>query len=497
MTDYGTLFPTTTADSAEQYLELAQDAERSISQYAHTHADGVYWTTEPNAPLDLSRYHGSTGIVEFYANLYQATGNSTYGEIFAKAARFAALHWRDILLPDNVAALQRQESLPELGKSVDFGVGGVAESLRRAWYAVSQDPSAQDFDQDLKNTIETALAQIAQWYLLIAESGENGVHWANNSAQLFDGGIIEILIDINAILQSNEITTVIAAAGREFLSHGVRQPDGSLDFDAFAQIAERNYWRDKYYESLTGDARTGGFVEPATIANYQRLIGSHRPNFSYGPAGAGFTLLRLYHETGDRSYLDGAKQAALFLTNHAVSQAKGFLSPHDLNTGRDLFYAGECNGIAGTAKLFLSLYALTDDESYLDTVKGYVEGLESIGVPEHQSPGLWNNVCQCCGHAGLVHFFLSLNEIHQDEHWLELANRAASVLLGTAKVTRSESGDQAIWPIAWSRLNPTRIGRPIGLRDGAAGVASSLLELYLADKGEHLPRAYDDIGFWK
>lgn len=476
-------FPLKSAQTPEDYYSVVKSAVRHIDRFRYVTDDGAYWTVDPSRPLNLSRYHGDAGIVELYLELAEHDLNDEYLTTASEGVRYLASHWRDLLLPDRIAALQRQESLPQIGKSSDFGVAGIAATLVHAWYVLTSE----------RDSIYTALREIADWYVSIAQAGEYGTYWSGNSTQLFDGGIIEILISVNEILKDASLESLLLSAGREFLSHGDRQYDGTLDFDGFKQIRRNNYWKDAYYEKLTGLAETNGFKDPKTIANYQRLIHSHRPNFAYGPAGAGYVLTRLYELSGDASYLDAAERAARFVINLRVPSGKGFLSPHDLNTGRDLYYVGECNGVAGTSRLLYALYRKTADNRYLGWIQEYVGGLESLGAPEKRSQGLWDNVCLCCGHAGLLRFFIGLYRGTNDDYWLDLARRTAKVILGVAEITEGEHGSEAVWPIAWSRLNPGDVGRPIGYKDGSAGVASALFELYLLETGRYEWRhSYDE-----
>ena len=73
-----------------------------------------------------------------------------------------------------------------------------------------------------------------------------------------------------------------------------------------------------------------------------------------------------------------------------------------------LFYLGYCSGPVGYSRVFYSLYQITGDKAHLEWVERYARGISESGAPAHQTPGLWNVVCQCCGTAGISDLFTSL-----------------------------------------------------------------------------------------
>lgn len=477
-------FPNRKVSDERELLNIIQSTNRYIDRFIRKSKDGIYWSDGKEEVLNLSRYHGDAGVLEYYLELAEYIDRDKYYDIAAEGARYLALHWRDLLLPASIRLIQQQDPLPCVGKGVHFGVAGIAATLTYAWYVL--------YDER-KVVIENALKDIVDWYSLNACTGSFGSYWTGNTTQLFDGGIIEVLIDIKKLFQDRKLDSLIQSAGRELLSRGVEQNDGSLDFDGFGQMRQFNYWRDRYYEELTGVPESGGFTTTRAINGYRNSIHSHRPNFAYGSAGAGVVLIRLYDETGDEAYLDAAERAAQFVVGLRVHVGKGYLSPHDLNTGPDLFYAGECNGVSGTSKLLYALYRRTGNRQYMQYLEEYVDGLDSIGVPEQQSPGLWYNASLCCGHAGLLRFFVGLYVDSGNVRWLDLARRTVDVINGMSRREMGEHGEEISWPIAWSRLEPNAIDYPIGYQDGASGIASSLLEFSLLLRGEYRwHRSYDD-----
>ena len=67
-----------------------------------------------------------------------------------------------------------------------------------------------------------------------------------------------------------------------------------------------------------------------------------------------------------------------------------------------------------------------------------------------------------------------------NERYHDLALRAANVLLGEKE---TDENGAAYWPMAWERVKPEAIDTGRGYYDGAAGVASALLQIYLNENG--------------
>jgi lantibiotic modifying enzyme len=119
-----------------------------------------------------------------------------------------------------------------------------------------------------------------------------------------------------------------------------------------------------------------------------------------------------------------------------------------------------------------------------------IDGIESVGAPERQSVGFWNTQCFCCGHAGLVQFFVGLYQGLGDKRYLDLARRTAAVILGE-KEDNADGTTQ--WPMAFWRIKPDFLTVDLGYYDGQAGIASALLQLYLCETGHfHWNRLIDD-----
>lgn len=224
-------------------------------------------------------------------------------------------------------------------------------------------------------------------------------------ASISDGGVILYLIEqAETIGDDGTLRRLIVDAGERLLAYGEETSDGGLRFNAVRGI------RDIY-----------------------------QPSFEFGTAGAGFILAALYEFTEDVRYLRAAQLAGVHLKSLFIEQPNGgALIPWGYDSdgnavlgedGKTLLYLGVCLGVAGIEKYYYKLYRLTKEQHYLDDAHQLAQGLVSSGAPKHQTNGLWNSVCYCCGHAGIVHVFAGLYEATGDSLYKDIALDAADVLV--------------------------------------------------------------------
>jgi lantibiotic modifying enzyme len=212
-----------------------------------------------------------------------------------------------------------------------------------------------------------------------------------------------------------------------------------------------------------------GGLKWAMDPDFPRLM----PNFSHGTAGIAYFLAALYQETGRREYLDAALAGAKYLLSIAKTDGASCLVFHDEPDNKSLYYLGWCHGPVGTARLFYLLSVATGDTSWLDWVRKSANGLLQSGIPEHETPGFWNNAGICCGLAGVGEFFLDLYQALGDKGYLAFSKRVASRLLAKGTV---EEGKMS-WLQAEHRTRPDYLFAQTGYMQGAAGIGTFLLRL--------------------
>ena len=200
------------------------------------------------------------------------------------------------------------------------------------------------------------------------------------------------------------------------------------------------------------------------------------PNFAYGAAGISYFLLQLYEQTGQQLYLDEALKGVSFL--NSISNEQGLIYHHSPD-GKNLFYYGFCQGPAGTTHLYKKLYDVTKDEQYQQKIKLLANTMLNKDLFDKNDKGIWNNVGQCCGTSGIGDYYLYLYHTYNDPRYLDAAKALAAHL-----IEHSSTDAHGIkWVQAESRARPNDLVAQTGYMQGAAGVASFLIHLDGAIKG--------------
>lgn len=271
--------------------------------------------------------------------------------------------------------------------------------------------------------------------------------WTDNLTVFFDGGILLFLIDSYYTYDLDILDFIQSKA--EYMASCAIVLDSGIEFD------------------------------------HLHVDFKHKePNFEFGSAGMGYVFCELYKLFKEDRYLDIAIGVTKYLKSISVAQEKGYLIPYKLGVYDDLFYLGNCHGPVGSAKLFFELYQITNDSSYLNEVFQLVDGAFSLGAPFKQSPGFWNTVCVCCGPAGYIPLFIGLYRVTGDEKWKKLAHKTGEILC-------AEKSDK-YWKIAFDRTKPDVLSAPAGYFTGAAGIAVSLLNVYVLETNKSvLPNLID------
>lgn len=425
----------------EEYLQTALRAEKFLKKSQRSDSDGIYWINEGrtwrniDAPeLDQSLYSGTSGILYFYLKLYDVTGREEFLQTVQDAARFLSAHWKEFF--DQTPVFNGMD-LKGSTDGLYFGAAGIAMILTAVYEDIHYEPAAR------------GAAEIVEYYKTKAVTDSQGVKWDGPTGLAMDGGIILMLMYYYQVFGDEEVRKLVEQAGDRYVLQGERKPDGGLEFDGCREFGIKTSW----------------------------------PNYEFGTAGSGFLLTRLYEFTKDPKYLDAAKDCTIYMKSIQVPQKKGYLVPHDVGDPdeKPVYFLSSCHGPGGNSKLYYQLYKLTGDSTWLNDITEMVDGIESTGAPEKQSVGFWNTLCFCCGHAGLVQYFLGLWQNLKDERYHDLALRCAAVIMGE----REDHDDGSTsWPMAFWRLRPDFLTEDTGYYDGAAGIASALLQIYLNETGK-------------
>jgi lantibiotic modifying enzyme len=358
---------TRTAQAQPNYLRSARAAARWIvSRQSERH-----WPSRPDTPLEeqVDLYYGNAGMILFFRELAESTGEQSYLEIALTGAAYIA------------------DQIDKVTTS------GLYRGLAGMTFALDQMRRTSE-DRSLLNSLNLAINRLQAK----AKECNPGVSW-NESNDLFSGtaGIGLALIHFARQTGRNELRELAKAAGDRLLA---------LAHDS----AAGNYWtfsanRSTQYPNFShGTAGVGYFLAELSEA-------THDERYRVSALAAGRYL---------RSIVSKAASSNCLIF-------------HDDVTGRDLFYLGWCHGPAGTGRFFYRLYQLTDDPSWLDLVGKQATTLMASGIPERQTPGYWNNVSRCCGAAGVGEFFIGLYTATKDRSYLAFAEHIAVYLIARAE----------------------------------------------------------------
>jgi len=236
---------------------------------------------------------------------------------------------------------------------------------------------------------------------------------------------------------------------------------------------------DHIVEQAVPDARGGVRWQGMPAAVLGEAEGSYWPNFQLGTAGTAYALARLGAVTGEKRFIAAAETGALHLQRIATVKGDAALIHYREPDATDLFYLGYCNGPAGTARLFYQLYLATRDPHYLEWTEMLARGIMASGIPGRLTPGFWNVVCQCCGSAGVVDFFVGLWAATGRAEYRAFAKAVADQMLSRGT---DFDGKGYRWYQAYTRVKPTEVAAETGYMVGAAGIAASLLHLELTGR---------------
>lgn len=437
----GRAFNQKAPESVEEYLETAIKSHDYLESLKIEDSDGVHWAIAGNDNGNGSLYSGTCGVLFFYLELYKVTGDQKYLEIINSGADYLNKNWKKTI-DSAIGNMLAYNITIDTGIEYSYylGISSVGEGLIAVYNTTKR-------EKDLET-----IKAITEYILNGLKNDEKGVHWGMDRSMLYDSGTMIFLYHASDLIKDERIITTANLIADATVSEAIKDERGG-----FAWISTAHEGVDRV------------------------------PNFEIGTAGVGYALTIAYKYTKKESYLNAAVEAAKHLKAIAVKQGDGFLIPwHDEPGKEPIFYVSTCHGPTGTSKLFYRLFEETGDKQYLNDIKGLYKGLRHLGVPEKMSAGYWNSVCVCCGTAGVLHFLINCCIIFEGEEIAKDAEKAvkiaANVLLGEQE--KKIGGRYGVWPIAYDRVLPEKVAPAYGYSDGAAGIAATLLQMYLFSKNE-------------
>ena len=411
------------------YLQQARQTEQFLAANQVTTDAGIAWQRIPGGKPVHNLYHGTAGVLLFYIELYLESDDPAYLAIACGAG------------DEILAYLQNKPAKHFVGSGFYSGWPGYVYALHEL-YKVSQD---NRYEEGAK----AALTQLTDQSSVIGR----GIGWVEPIP----------FADITGISGEREVVDLSVGAAGAGVIYLYAFREGLLpDLTLAIQTAERLL---EVAEATPDGLRWLMMVDMPFAFT--------APNFAHGGAGVGYFLADLYRDTGNQAYLDAAISAAEYVKSRAVPQTEGMLVCHlEEQQPPTTFYLGVCHGPAGTGRLMYLLQQITGDASYLQWLDDNFLGLLSTGAPEVRSKGLWQNLGQCCGDAGIGDYALYLYKVTGNSAYLDYATRTALML--------ASAGDEShglCWHNAEHRSRPEFTETQTGYMQGAAGIGSFLLHL--------------------
>jgi lantibiotic modifying enzyme len=429
---------------AEDYLFCARETGRWLRSIETKTPDGGFWIRNSNGDREkghIDLYHGSSGIIIFFLQLADATGDSSWLADAKRGGDYILHRFKESSY--DAVTCSSQGGHYKTGTRWTLYIGGWA-GIAFALIELFKATGEEKYRDGAFRFTEEIVREAREEKGALVWSGKPGIN--------FESGIILFLLYTSKFFKRPDWLEPAIRAGKGILSTG-KPKAGGLRYDGFVNMIEAMF-------GIQDDE-------------------AHMPGFAYGTAGISYALARLYQETGDRAFLEGAVKGADYVTGTAHTEGDAALVPHRIPEWSNLFYLGHCHGPVGTGKLFYLLHEITGESHYAQWQDRLVRGLLKTGAPEIHSPGYWHCFSWCCGAAGFINLFTGLYLKRKEPRYLEYARRSGNVILGEASV----DGVGVKWYQAFKRVVPDEITVEPGYGPGAAGIGTALVHLYLAEKG--------------
>lgn len=428
------------------YLEFALRTERWLRHQAVTTGAGKIWRSrdekDDHPVTNGNLYYGSSGVVLFYLELYQQTGNPSFLEEAEDGARYLMA-----AVPDELyfaRDLNALDLFPSLNQPAEGGIpvytaaNGLAHPNQASLYwgvsgiGFTLGEMARVTG---KQAYRRAAWEIVDLLLRDHHADESGATWGSTpELQIGDAGVGLFLLYASRELEHPGAEKLALAIGQSLLVRAIE--------------SEQNLsWSTK------------------------RVYGSDYPNFAHGSAGIGYFLAALHQHTGDAMYLTRASGVGRYLVE--IANADGLIA-HHLPDEEGLLYYGWCHGPAGTNRLFEKLSLQTPTPQWSRFIERSNRAVLDAHLLDRKQAGFWQNVGQCCGSAGIADYFLQQYTRTQKPEYLDFARSMTADILQHASV----AGDTLSWNHAEHRSSPEFKQTQTGYMQGAAGMGMHFLRMH-------------------
>ncbi|MHA2026741.1 MAG: lanthionine synthetase LanC family protein [Candidatus Thorarchaeota archaeon] len=202
--------------------------------------------------------------------------------------------------------------------------------------------------------------------------------------------------------------------------------------------------------------------------------------WSRSPAGIGSMFIRLYQVTEDQTYLNYVTEIADFLYHNATPSNEGFTWA-DTNTNPRIA-AAIGHGLSGTGMFFVDAFQATGNPQYSAIIQGITQSLGNTVVVTSEGLAWTQSDLTSDVHMGLYYGVAGVAK------FLNLAAHSGiphiDEIDDTIDYLKSTAVDDA-GGIKWAEFNGTAAKYKTTYLKGTAGIASYFLQLYQQRHGEH------------
>lgn len=347
------------------YQAVALDAAKWIRTSRLETPFGITWPVDPRDPRTVSTtlYRGSSGIVLFLLELYEATGDRAYLDDAERGA-------------DEI--LTKINTEPRMG--LYDGAAGIGFVLGETWRATKDE------------RYHRGALSVARMLARNAGVVGIGVQWSN-ATDIVSGtaGIGLFLLYVDDVFHDTDSRALAVRAGNRLVDLAIADKGGSkwTADPAFRRvipnfsggIAGISYFLatlyTKTHDKLFLDTARSGAKYLLAIARTDGdvcLLPYDQPDnpdlyylgWDHGPAGTARLFYRLYEATGDDTWMAQVRESAngILISGIPDKRTPGFWNN-----------VGQASGSAGVAQFFLDLYGETKDPKYVEFAKKMTDDL--------------------------------------------------------------------------------------------------------------------------